>query len=65
MIFCVVPPELEDELYEKLVEYYKANPNVKVIVDRRGTQSPAPDTEKGTNRRRQRISGTFPTIDAP
>ena len=35
MIYCVVPPELEDELYDKLVEYYKDNPNVTVIIDRR------------------------------
>src|SRR5207244_816784 len=28
MIYCVIPPELEDSLYEKLVEYYKDNPNV-------------------------------------
>ena len=34
MIYCVIPPELEDELFEKLTEYY-GNPNVKVIVDRR------------------------------
>ena len=35
MIYCVIPPELEDSLYAKLVEYYKDNPNVTVIVDRR------------------------------
>ena len=35
MIYCVIPPELETELYEKLVEHYKDNPNVEVIIDRR------------------------------
>ena len=35
MIYCVIPLGLEDELYDKLVEYYKDNPNVTVIVDRR------------------------------
>jgi hypothetical protein len=35
MIYCVIPPELKDELFERLVEYYKDNPNVEVIVDRR------------------------------
>ena len=35
MIYCVIPPELEAELYDKLVEHYKNNPNVEVIVDRR------------------------------
>ena len=45
MIYCVIPPELKDELYERLVEYYKDNPNVEVIVDRRptaGRESRAP-----------------------
>ena len=35
MIYCVIPRELADELYDKMVEYYKDNPNVTVIVDRR------------------------------
>ena len=35
MIYCVIPPELEAELYDGLVEHYKDNPNVEVIVDRR------------------------------
>ena len=36
MIYCVIPRELEAELFQKMVEYYKDNPNVTVIVDRRG-----------------------------
>ena len=44
MIYCVIPRGLEDELYDKLVEYYKDNPNVTVIVDRReGDGPPAAD----------------------
>ena len=35
MIYCVIPRELADDLYDKMVEYYKDNPNVTVIVDRR------------------------------
>ncbi len=35
MIYCVVPRPLADELYPKLVEHYKDDPNVTVIVDRR------------------------------
>ena len=35
MIYCVVPQELADELYDKLVAYYADDPNVEVIVDRR------------------------------
>ena len=47
VIYCVVPPELEEELYEKLLEYYKDNPNVKVIIDRR----------KGPDRRNRKGAG--------
>ena len=35
MIYCVVPRELGEEAFARLVEHYKANPNVTVIVDRR------------------------------
>lgn len=35
MIYCVVPKPLADELYPKLVEHYKDDANVTVIVDRR------------------------------
>ncbi|HEY4996625.1 MAG TPA: hypothetical protein VII03_01440 [Solirubrobacteraceae bacterium] len=35
MIYCVVPKPLADELYPKLVEHYKNDANVEVIVDRR------------------------------
>ena len=73
MIYCVIPPELEDELYDKMVDYYKDNPNVTVIIDRRGgpnrrTGKPDPETlEKREirDRRRARIPGTFPDTDAP
>ena len=73
MIYCVVPPELEEELFEKLREYYKDNPNVEVILDRRDgpdrRQGKPPDDiqEKRTtrDRRRPRIPGTFPPTDAP
>ena len=75
MIYCVIPRELADELYEKMVEYYKDNPNVTVIIDRRE----GPDRRDGTadaaseflekretrDRRRPRVPGTFPKTDAP
>jgi len=35
MIYCVVPKPLADELYPKLVEHYRGDANVEVIVDRR------------------------------
>jgi hypothetical protein len=70
MIYCVIPRELADQLYDKMVDYYKDNPNVQVIVDRRT----GPDRRTGTDhggqrvlrdRRRRRIPGTFPDTDAP
>jgi hypothetical protein len=35
MIYCVVPRELESELFEKLSAYYANDDGVTVIVDRR------------------------------
>ena len=35
VIYCVVPPELGDQAYRRLVEHYKDNPNITVILDRR------------------------------
>ena len=73
MIYCVIPAELKDELYDKLVEHYKDNPNVEVIVDRRS----GPDRRQGEvpegmkerrvtrDRRRPRIPGTFPEVEPP
>ena len=70
MIYCVIPRELEAELFDKMSEYYKDNPNVTVIVDRRE----GPDRRQGRSaggkrelrdRRRMRITGTFPEPEAP
>ena len=73
MIYCVVPPELEEELYEKLREYYKDNPNVEVIIDRRTGPDPRAGKDPGEfkgkrqtrDRRRGRVPGTFPNTDVP
>jgi hypothetical protein len=35
MIYCVVPRELEDELFDKLTAHYADDDGVTVIVDRR------------------------------
>jgi hypothetical protein len=35
LIYCVVPQELAEELFEKLTAYYADDENVTVIVDRR------------------------------
>jgi len=73
MIFCVIPPELEEGLYDKMVAHYAGNDNVTVIVDRRR----GPDRRRGKvagefadkretrDRRRPRVTGTFPATDAP
>jgi hypothetical protein len=76
VIYCVIPPELEDELFDKMVEYYKDNPNVTVIIDRRkgpdrrnrhGGEEDSALKEQRTirDRRRPRIPGTFPETDGP
>ena len=73
MIYCVIPPELADDLYDKMVEYYKDNPNVTVIVERRegpdrraGEAAAEFEEQRETrDRRRARIPGTFPDTDAP
>jgi hypothetical protein len=69
VIYSVVPEELAPELYERLVAYYKDDPNVKVIIDRRKSER----REKGIvdnsgqrerrDRRRSRVPGEFPPID--
>ena len=70
MIYCVIPRELEGELLDKMSDYYRDNPNVTVIVDRRE----GPDRRNGKSyggkreirdRRRARVPGTFPKTDAP
>jgi hypothetical protein len=73
VIYCVVPRELEGELFERMVEYYKNNPNVTVIVDRRegpDRRHGKPDPETANrrivrDRRRPRAAGTFLETDAP
>lgn len=70
MIYCVIPKELAGELYDRMVEYYKDNPNVTVIVDRRE----GPDRRRGKeyggkrvirDRRRRRATGSFPDVEPP
>ena len=75
VIYCVIPPELADELFDKMVEYYKDNPNVTVIIDRRSgpdrrnRKGPVSDEVKEQrttrDRRRQRVPGTFPETEGP
>jgi hypothetical protein len=76
MIYCVVPKPLEDELYPKLVEHYRDEDNVTVIVDRREfdrrarggrTAAKAPASEEAPrrvirDRRRARVAGDLPPL---
>ena len=79
MIYCVIPPELEDELFDRLTAYYEDNPDVTVIVDRRtgpdrrarggsasasGGADAADERRTTRDRRRARIPGTFLSTDA-
>jgi hypothetical protein len=74
VIYCVIPRELVDDLYDKMVDYYADNPNVEVIVERRDgpdRRSQGEDvTEETKNRRltrdrRRSHPGRFPNTDAP
>ena len=70
MIYSVIPEELAPELYDRLVEYYKDDPNVKVIIDRRKSErrargsSDSSEQRELRDRRRPRVPGEFPPIDA-
>lgn len=73
MIYCVIPPELADELYDRLVDHYQTNPNVQVIVDRRSgnrrdgeDEVSAENAERRVTRDRRRARpGTFPALHDP
>ncbi|HEV7844961.1 MAG TPA: hypothetical protein VGO83_01785 [Thermoleophilaceae bacterium] len=70
MIYCVIPQALADELYDKMVSYYKDDPNVTVIIDRRdGPDRRRPgevaeehkEQRELRDRRHRRMPGTFPS----
>jgi hypothetical protein len=74
VIYCVVPPELADELYDQMVAHYRDNPNVTVIVDRRqganrrsrgAKDAEAAKRREIRDRRRARVPGTFPGTNTP
>ena len=68
MIYCVIPQALADELYDKMVAYYKDDPNVTVIIDRREGPDRRSGEEPGKrderrvirDRRNRRAPGSFP-----
>jgi hypothetical protein len=70
MIFCVIPKELEAELYDKLCDHYRDNPNVQVIIERRQGEDRRRSSGGGgqritRERRRRRLPGTFLSTDPP
>jgi len=69
----VIPSELEHELLDRMRDYYRDNPGVEVIVDRRtGGEADrrrqrmgAPDERRVVrDRRRPRAMGSFPRVGA-
>ncbi|HEY1457861.1 MAG TPA: hypothetical protein VGF15_05025 [Solirubrobacteraceae bacterium] len=74
MIYCVVPEALVDQLYDRLVEHYREDENVTVIVDRRqsdrrarGSRPSEDDLQRREvrDRRRARVPGEFSTLATP
>ena len=69
MIYCVIPPTLADELFEKLSKYYENDPNVEVIIDRRKSERRVRGSTGGGNRqlrdRRRRRPGSFLSTTVP
>jgi hypothetical protein len=75
MIYCVVPREMADELYPKLVKHYEGDENVTVIMERRQadrrSRGRAPtqaerDRRIVRDRRRARIPGDLlPLVGEP
>jgi hypothetical protein len=75
MIYCVVPRPLGDDLYPKLVDYYRDDENVTVIVDRRehdrrarrgGRVDPSMAQRRVVReRRRARVPGDLPSLATP
>ena len=76
MIYCVVPKALADELYPRMLERYKDDENVTVIVERREFDRRARRARTGTvdehaqrrivrDRRRARVPGDhLPLVQA-
>jgi hypothetical protein len=68
MIYCVIPQALAGDLFERMREYYRDDPNVEVIVDRRKAERRQRGSTGGgkreiRDRRRRRLPGTFLRVD--
>jgi hypothetical protein len=68
-IYCVIPEPLAGELFDKMTDYYRDDPGVEVIVERRSSERREPGAGGGGQRqlrdRRRRRPGTFPKVEAP
>jgi hypothetical protein len=67
VIYCVVPQNLADQLFDTLVAYYVDDPNVTVIVDRRTSSrrercSAGGGQRAQRDRRRVRVTGELPEL---
>jgi hypothetical protein len=67
MIYCVIPEPLAGQLFDKLSDYYKDEPGVEVIVDRRKEERRERGSTGGGQRvirdRRRRRPGMFPRTE--
>ena len=66
MIYYVIPRELADKYYEEFKKRFEGVEGVEVIIDRRESERRT-STEAGgqrvlRDRRRRRISGSFPDV---
>jgi hypothetical protein len=67
VIYCVIPEDLADELFDRLTEYYADDPNVTVIIDRRSSSRRDRSSAGGgqrarRDRRRARVTGELPEL---
>jgi hypothetical protein len=70
MVYCVIPRELEAELFERMTKYYSDDAEVTVIVDRRlyrrrcAVVATTPDRRVLRDRRRPGAGGNSPLLPA-
>jgi len=65
VIYSVVPPELGEDVYRRLIRHYEDNPNITVILDRRrserrtkkGAEGDHGEQREVRDRRRRRLAG--------
>lgn len=69
MVYCVVPRELQPDLFDRLTAYYAKDPEVTVIVDRRHGERRGRRATEDTlkqrvlrDRRRRRAVGEFAAL---